>query len=125
MRRPFLCALLELLSTNDSVALAIATGGWKETAILKLRAIGLYPERIPMATASDATDRRAIMALAEQRSLGAHTALRKTYFGDGHWDQRASAELGNAFVAIGGAVPHHTAFADLSDQEAILAQLGL
>jgi beta-phosphoglucomutase-like phosphatase (HAD superfamily) len=118
-------ALIELLSLEDSVALAIATGGWRETAILKLRAIGIDPVKIPMATASDATSRSAIMRLAESRSLNSRTALRKTYFGDGDWDQRASAELSYAFIAIGGKTPHHTAFADLSDHAAILTQLGV
>ena len=118
-------ALIELLSSKDTVVLAIATGGWRETAVLKLRAIGIDPAKIPMATASDATSRSAITRLAESRSSKSRAALRKTYFGDGHWDQRASAELNYAFVAIGGRVPHHTAFADLSDHAAILAQLGV
>ena len=118
-------ALIELLSSKDSVVLAIATGGWRETAVLKLRAIGIDSDRIPMATASDATNRSVIMQLAESRSMNSRAALKKTYFGDGDWDQRASAQLNYAFIAIGSRVDHHTAFADLSDHAAILAQLGV
>ena len=48
---------------------------------------------------------------------------RATYFGDGAWDLRASAELGYDFMAVGGAVPHPVAYDDLRDMNAILARL--
>ncbi len=118
-------ALVELLSTKDSVRLAMATGGWHETAVLKLRAIGIDCERIAMATATDATSRSAIMRLAEERAMSHETPLTRTYFGDGDWDRRACAELDYAFIAIGGRVQHHTAFADLRDHAAILSLLGV
>jgi phosphoglycolate phosphatase-like HAD superfamily hydrolase len=118
-------ALIELLSAKASVRLAIATGGWHETAVLKLRAIGIDCKRVAMATATDATSRSAIMRLAEERCVRAGEALTKTYFGDGDWDKRASAELNYKFIGIGGRVQHDIAFADLSDHAAILAQLGV
>ena len=115
-------ALVETLGEFPNVGICIATGGWAETAKLKLRAIGLDPTNIPMATSSDAVKRTDIMKLAESRATKGLVA-RRTYFGDGHWDKEAAAELGYNFVAIGGRVDHHVAFPDLQDIEAILGQL--
>lgn len=119
---PGAVALLEVLRKSPKVAVCIATGGWAETAALKLRAIGLEPSSLAMATSSDALRRTEIMHLAESRATqGAVT--RRTYFGDGVWDQRAAAELGYDFVAVGDGVDHHVTFADLQDLEGILRQL--
>jgi hypothetical protein len=65
------------------------------------------------------------MRLAAERAMQGRAFERATYFGDGAWDRRASQELGWTFVAVGGAVPHPIAYADLRDTDAILAQLGL
>ena len=97
-------ALLAELRAMPSVRVAIATGGWAETAQAKLRAIGVEIEGLAFASASDAVARTKIMQLAEQRALRGVAASRRTYFGDGAWDKRASEELGYRFVAIGRGV---------------------
>lgn len=117
--------LVEALRKSPKVRVCIASGGWAETAALKLRAIGLEPNGIPMATSSDAVRRADIMRLAESRAAQGVVVTRRTYFGDGVWDQRAANELGYDFVAVGGGVDHHLAFADLQDLKAILSQLGV
>jgi phosphoglycolate phosphatase-like HAD superfamily hydrolase len=117
-------ALLETLLRAPGVRVAIATGGWAETATLKLRAIGVDPAAIAFATASDAIERTEIMRLAERRALGRQPAGRRTYFGDGAWDQRASAALGYRFIAVGRAVAHDPCFDDFRDCDAVLACLG-
>jgi beta-phosphoglucomutase-like phosphatase (HAD superfamily) len=43
-------ALIEGLSLKESVVLAIATGGWEETAKMKLHGAGIDPDRIAMTT---------------------------------------------------------------------------
>jgi phosphoglycolate phosphatase-like HAD superfamily hydrolase len=116
-------ALIEALLRTPSVRVAIATGGWAETAALKLTAIGVDPAAIALATASDAVERTRIMQLAAARALGGVPATRRTYFGDGAWDQRASAALGYRFIAIGKAVLHEPRFDDFRDREAVLACL--
>ena len=113
-------ALLDALRAMPGVSVAIATGGWAETARLKLRAIGVETEGLGFASASDAVARTKIMQLAEQRALRGAAAITRTYFGDGPWDERASAELGYRFVAIGRGVAHEPRFDDFSDREAIL-----
>jgi phosphoglycolate phosphatase-like HAD superfamily hydrolase len=117
-------ALLEGLRATPGVCVAVATGGWAETAQLKLRAIGVETEGLGFASASDAVARTKIMQLAEQRALRGAPAISRTYFGDGAWDKRASAELGYRFVAIGRGVAHEPCFDDFSDADAVLACLG-
>ena len=116
--------LVEVLRSSPNVKVCIATGGWAETAALKLRCIGLDPQSLAMATSSDALARTEIMRLAEARATKG-VVTRRTYFGDGVWDKRAAAELGYDFVAIGDGVDHHLAFPDLQDTKGIVRELGV
>ncbi len=121
---PGAVALVEVLQNTPMIGVCVATGGWAETAALKLRSIGLEPSSLAIATSSDAMSRTEIMRLAESRvTYGPVT--RRTYFGDAIWDKRAAAELGYDFIAIGGGVSHHVAFPDLRDVEGILRELGV
>ncbi len=56
-------AFVDKLTSHPQASVAIATGGWKETAMMKLRAIGLDPEELCLATASDAVSRVEIMRI--------------------------------------------------------------
>ncbi len=116
--------LAELRSRPD-VAIALATGGWEETARMKLRAAGLNPDEPSFASGSDAIRRVEIMQIAEQRALRGRPASRRTYFGDGSWDQKASLELGYDFFAIGEKVEHTARYPDFRRPDLILARLGL
>ena len=122
---PGAVALVEALCKSPEVQVCVATGGWRETAELKLRAIGLEPNNLAIATGSDAVRRTDIMRLAESRATKGVVVRERTYFGDGVWDQRAAAQLGYDFVAVGNGVNHHLAFADLQDRHQILSQLGV
>jgi len=115
--------LVERLLALPGVRVAIATGGWEPTARLKLQHVGIDVGGMGFASSSDARRRTDIMRLAAQRALRGASFKRATYFGDGAWDRRASAELGYDFVAVGRGVPHPVAYDDLSDAEAILGQL--
>ncbi len=117
--------LIEKLKAKDSCVLAIATGGWEETARMKLGGIGVELDGVALATASDATSRVEIMQMAEARVLDGGTVIRKTYFGDRIWDKQASEHLEYHFIAVGNAVEHQTRFRDLLSHAAILAQLGV
>jgi len=113
-------ALVERVAATPGFRLAFATGGWAETARLKLAAIGIDATSLPFASASDAPQRTAIMRIAEQRATAGAPPALKTYFGDGDWDKRASAALGYRFIAVGPRVEHDLRFGDLADTEAIL-----
>lgn len=117
--------LFDTLARNPSVRVAIATGGWRETAMLKLHGIGIDPRAVALATGSDAESRCEIMRIAERRALEGLPATRKTYFGDGVWDGEAAKELDYGFIAVGDGAGHHTRFGDLSDLPSILSELDL
>jgi beta-phosphoglucomutase-like phosphatase (HAD superfamily) len=113
------------LRSKRDVTIAFATGGWRETAELKLHAVGIEFAGLPFASSSDARSRAHIMRLAERRATTTDGFSRRVYFGDAPWDLEASKELGYEFVAVGDRVPHRFQFPDLSDQDAILDALGV
>ena len=92
---------------------------------MKLKAAGMDPDEPCFASGSDAFRRVEIMQIAEQRALGGRRASRRTYFGDGIWDKKASLELGYDFIAIGEKVEHPARYPDFRRSEAILAKLGM
>src|SRR5262249_38322476 len=59
--------ILAELGQRRGFAVGLATGGWLEPARLKLRHAGLNEWMFPLASASDARSREAIMALAAER----------------------------------------------------------
>jgi beta-phosphoglucomutase-like phosphatase (HAD superfamily) len=91
--------LLRSLQSSSSHAVAMATGGWRQSAELKLSSAGIDFAGIPLATANDHHERTAIMELALS-SLG-DNFQRVTYCGDGPWDRDACRALGWEFVAVG------------------------
>jgi phosphoglycolate phosphatase-like HAD superfamily hydrolase len=116
-------ALLSRLQAMPEFCLAIATGGWRETAEMKLAHVGIEAGQIPLATSSDAEARADIMRHAEQLACTGQPFARRTYFGDRLWDRNASAELGYNFIGIGARVDHPVRFMDLRDQDEILSSL--
>ena len=91
--------LLASLRVSSVHAVAIATGGWRESAELKLQSAGLEYSGFPLATSNDHHERTSIMELALAR-LGNHFDC-VTYYGDGPWDRDACSALGWEFVAVG------------------------
>jgi phosphoglycolate phosphatase-like HAD superfamily hydrolase len=82
---------------------AIATGGWRTSAMLKLRAAGLEAQHLPMACANDAESREDIVRLAWRGAERlANTSFdRVVSVGDAAWDVRTARSLGLPFVGIG------------------------
>lgn len=93
---------LERIAASPEHKFAIATGGWRASAMMKLQAAKLHFDDCPLATADDAKDRKEIMLLALD-ALGDEFAS-VTYYGDGPWDQEASRLLGWNFVGVGPAL---------------------
>ena len=114
---------LDELESVPEVSMALATGGWEETARMKLRAAGLDRYSLPLASGSDAVTRTEIMQIAENRALEGRAPGRRTYFGDGVWDKQASEELGYDFIAIGDKVQHPARYPDFRRGKAILSRL--
>jgi len=86
-------------------SVAIATGGWRRTALIKLRTAGLDVDGVPAAFADDAWPREEIIGLAAERASKAvsHEAKamgRIVYVGDGVWDVTAARSRGYGFVGV-------------------------
>jgi phosphoglycolate phosphatase-like HAD superfamily hydrolase len=93
-------SLLRQLSMSPDWKVAIATGGWRQSAVSKLRCAGL-DLGFPMATSDDAMSREEIIDIARCRA-GTHYNVAvfasTVYVGDGLWDLRAATRLGLGFV---------------------------
>jgi len=81
------------------VRVAIATGCWKKSALLKLESSGFGMDGIPVSSCDDVVSRTGIMAAALADLGDEFESI--TYLGDALWDQRACQELGWRFVAVG------------------------
>lgn len=103
---------LRRLAADPNVRLAFATGGWEETARMKLEATDISLTGIPIATANDAMSRTQIMKIAEKRAASRLPFSSKIYFGDRAWDKKAAEELGYQFWAIGDQVRHNVRYQD-------------
>ena len=115
------------MKAHPNVVLAIATGGWEESAKMKLSAAGLDVDGVSFASCSDAMTRSEIMALAAFRAKQdtGEIFTRRVYFGDGEWDKMATSTLGYEFVAVGSKVQHHTRIPNFVHYDAIFGKLGL
>jgi phosphoglycolate phosphatase-like HAD superfamily hydrolase len=90
---------VERIRRATDMRVAIATGCWRDSALLKLRTSGFNIEGIPVVTSDDSPSRVEIMRSALQMTGSDAGAV--TYFGDAEWDQRACHDLGWNFVAVG------------------------
>ena len=90
---------VERIRRSTDTRIAIATGCWRESALLKLQTSGFNFEGIPVATSDDSRSRVEIMQSALK--MTGSNAGGVTYFGDAEWDQRACHDLGWKFVAVG------------------------
>lgn len=87
------------LSAEPDTCVAIATGCWRESALLKLRSSGMALDDVAIATCDDSPSRTEIMRTALARIGGSIDSV--TYFGDAVWDVEACQALGWDFVAVG------------------------
>ena len=90
---------IDRVRRSTDTRIAIATGCWRESALLKLQTSGFNIDGIPVATSDDSPSRVEIMQSALQMTGGCAGAV--TYFGDAEWDQLACEDLGWNFVAVG------------------------
>jgi phosphoglycolate phosphatase-like HAD superfamily hydrolase len=93
---------MEEVNKSENVVAGIATGGWRDSARLKLEISGLNQFKLPMASSDDAMERSRIMEIAAQKTLHSQhqSGASFTYVGDGIWDLQASQALGWNFIGI-------------------------
>lgn len=94
---------LDLLNQHPEFSVAFATGGWKETAELKLSTLDFEWNELPLVSANDHFSRSEITRLAIEQSLKRERLTQFdsiTYIGDGLWDFKTSKKLGIHFIGI-------------------------
>ncbi len=94
--------LLSRLAQDGSHQVSLATGGWRDSARLKMASAGMCFDDHPAASADDALDRESIMRISMQRAAERYGRLGSAvYVGDGVWDARACHSVGIPFIGIG------------------------
>ncbi|MCP4023361.1 MAG: HAD hydrolase-like protein [Desulfobacteraceae bacterium] len=120
---PGAARFIQRLKGREDVVLAIATGGWEETAKMKLLSAGIDYSNIAFASASDHVSRTGIMKTAEIKCALNHFSS-KSYFGDAVWDQKASWELHYNFILVGNNLSHPNQISNFEYYEDILNIIG-
>jgi phosphoglycolate phosphatase-like HAD superfamily hydrolase len=98
--------LLSRLAQGGLHRVSLATGGWRDSARLKMTSAGMCFDDHPAASADDALDRESIMKLSKQRAAERYgeSFAYTVYVGDGVWDARACRSVGIPFIGIGTGV---------------------
>ena len=99
---------------------ALATGAWRESALLKLAAAG-FDCTLPLACCDEVTSREEIVRDAIARAGGGSDVV---LFGDGAWDVRCARNLALPIIGVGErAVGADAIVPDFRDQERLFAAL--
>jgi phosphoglycolate phosphatase-like HAD superfamily hydrolase len=95
--------LLSRLAQGGSYRVSLATGGWRDSARLKMASAGMCFDEHPAASADDALDRESIMRISMQRAAERYreSFACTVYVGDGAWDARVCRSVGIPFIGIG------------------------
>lgn len=115
---------IQHLQSLDNVRVSLATGGWYESAIIKLRAAGIDYTGLPFASSNDHFARIEIMKIAAVRS-GVQVTEPVIYFGDGAWDKKACETLGYNLGLVGDALAHQPQIIDYRDLDSLSSIIGL
>ena len=95
--------ILKWINHQRSICFAVATGGWSESARMKLANAGLKVAENIFASSDDAVSREGIMRIAEARARSAYgvgTFDSITYVGDAVWDLRAAETCKYSFIGV-------------------------
>ncbi len=96
-------ALIETLQKNQNVNIAIATGCWSDSALIKLKAIGLDIYAFPISSSDIHSSRKDIVlnALNLAEEFYSSEGYEKVYYvGDGAWDYKAAQLLNIDFIGV-------------------------
>ena len=94
---------IHALRRDPECAVAIATGGWQLSALLKLEKAQIDIAGLPAAFADHGITREVILAAAmamARRIYRQQQFSHVTYVGDGVWDVRAARQLGISFIGV-------------------------
>lgn len=120
---PGAATFLKRLQSMNNIVVSLATGGWRESAILKLESANINFFSIPLVSSNDHYSKVEIMKLAANRAT--NNLYPCTYFGDGVWDKKACSSLGYNFVLVGKKFAHNPSIINFQSTESALACVGL
>lgn len=115
---------IKRLKLLPSVSVSIATGGWYETARMKLLSAGFDISGIPLSSSNDHYSRIEIMKAALSKS-NLSCGEKITYFGDAEWDKKACETLNINFVLIGSRTEHNQSITDFTFYDEARTYIGL
>ena len=101
---PGAAGLLAALRARADWAMALATGGWREAARVKIGRSGLDLDDLPAAFGEDGPSRQDIVRAAIARArehAGVDDFARIVCIGDGVWDVRTATSLGLPCIGVG------------------------
>ena len=113
------------LAQRENCRVAIATGGWEDTAKLKLKAAGIDITGCSFASSSDHFSREGIMKAAESMSFNGTQFESRIYFGDAYWDKKACENMDYRFILVGNRIEHEEFVQDYSNKDGLFRMLGL
>ncbi|OUL58720.1 HAD family hydrolase [Pseudoalteromonas ulvae] len=108
------------LRKSKEHVVSVATGGWGETAKLKLESAGFETDGLILASSNDHYSRIEIMKTA-RRQADLMGQFPVTYFGDAVWDVKACDTLGVNLVVVGERVNHHQRIQNFNSLERALS----
>jgi len=108
------------LSEMKNIRVSFATGGWYETALLKLDSAGFNFTKEHIFSSNDHFKRTEIIKMAQSR-LKKHSDYTCTYFGDAEWDKQACKELEMNFILVGNRTTHHSQISDFKSFKKIIS----
>ena len=117
-------AFLLRLQSMHNVVISIATGGWHESAAIKLKSAGIDIGSIPISSSNEHISRVGIMRCAQSK-ISNGKVYPCAYFGDGGWDKKACEELGFNFVLVGNQVKHFQRIKSFQSSDEALSYIGI
>ncbi|MBU7581732.1 MAG: DUF952 domain-containing protein [Nostoc sp. TH1S01] len=95
--------VLAELQNSATWGVAIATGGWYDSAILKLQAADLAIHNIPLSSSDDGISREDIInasIIKAKNNYNVEEFAKIVFVGDGIWDLKAARNLNISFIGI-------------------------
>lgn len=123
--------VLQFLCRQPHVSVGLATGGWRESALFKLRCAGINIEGcMAAAFAQDALARHDIIGHTIRRMNEQHgqemPLANITYVGDGNWDYLATQQMGIQFIGIANKkLAHLEHIVKITDYDELYQHIGL
>lgn len=121
--------VLEILCQQEHISVGLATGGWRESALFKLRCAGINIDGCSAASfAQDAMARHEIINHTIRKMKEKHRVAPESivYVGDGNWDYLATKQLGIQFIGIENKkIAHLSDIIKIADYDEIHQHIGV